>query len=129
MLCERYLDIDISGRGPAFCEMIDAIRRMLASGPEEVIEIIEGPDGLCRVCADFRNGRCVSEQGDESAVRKFDRLIMRELGLSFGDRRTVREINEIVYKRAPLALCRSRCPWRTQCRVFEPDGSRIPDNQ
>ena len=118
LLCTRYLQLDPSGRGRRFSEEIDRVKELLRSDRGDVIDIIDGPDELCSACPELRSGRCESPQGDEDAVKKFDRLILRELALSFGDTKTSKEIAHIIQRDAPLDFCRTKCPWRPQCTVF-----------
>ena len=118
VLCERFLELDLTKRGESFRQMITALKELLLSDRDQVIEMVEGVDELCHVCPDCRNGRCESPQGEEEAVRKFDQAILCGLGLSYGDRRSVKEIDGLVRSRAPFTICRSRCPWRKECTVF-----------
>ncbi len=118
LLCTRYLQLDLSGRGRRFSEEIERVKELLSSGRDDVIEIIDGPDELCRACPELRSGRCESPRGNEEAVRKFDRLILQGLALTFDDTKKISEIRHIIQHKTPLAFCRSRCPWRRQCMVF-----------
>jgi len=118
ILCERFLDLDTAGRGAAFDRMSREIQCLLESGSEAALELIEGADKLCRACPDCRNGRCESPLGNEDQVRRLDRIVLQGLGLSYGAVRTVRELNEVIRRRAPFAFCRLRCPWKDRCAVF-----------
>ncbi|MCX5999205.1 MAG: DUF1284 domain-containing protein, partial [Chloroflexi bacterium] len=83
-----------------------------------VIEIVPGFDDLCLVCPLYRDGRCESPQGDETEGQKWDALIMRGLGLSYGDRLSAKRFSAVIREKAPLPVCRTRCRYRQTCHVF-----------
>ncbi len=122
ILCERYLEFDISGRGETFIKMSTAVKEFLAADGDQEIELIEGIDGLCRSCPECRNERCDSSFGNEDQVRRLDGIVLKGLGLSYGDTRTVAKLNKLIRANAPLPFCRTKCPWRDECTIFQLSG-------
>ena len=120
LLCERFLKLDMLDRGKEFEQFAAVINELLVSDSNDTIEIIEGVDVLCHVCPDCRNDRCESPHGDEDAVKKFDKAILRGLGVSYGEKKSMKDIREIISQKAPLDFCRTHCPWRKKCTIFEP---------
>jgi len=94
------------------------IREVLGSEIGTAIEVVEGADDLCKVCPLCQNGRCQSLQGNEDEVRKWDALIMRELGILCGEKTTAEGLRILIAEKAPLGFCHTRCPWREGCNVF-----------
>ena len=55
---------------------------------------------------------------NEDKVRKWDAIILKGLGISYGEKRTIQELREIIGRKAPLDFCRTRCPWKAICTIF-----------
>lgn len=119
ILCDSFLEMGDLGRGRDFEQALKAIRELMHADTDSVVEIVEGVDGLCRACPECRDDRCESPHGNEEAVRKWDRRILQGLGIAYGDKRTARELRALIAEKAPLDFCRTRCPWRQVCTVFE----------
>ena len=117
--CERFLTADFLGRGEKFHQVEQRIRETMKSGTNEIIEVIEGIDELCLACPLCQDDRCQSPNGDEVEVRKFDAIILKGLGISYGDRMTAQEFRSLIEDKAPLAFCRTRCRLKETCKVFE----------
>jgi len=94
---------------------------MMTVENDTIIEIMEGVDELCQVCPDFSDDRCCSPLGDEEEVRKWDAVILNNLGVLYGDKMTVRELRSLIEQKAPLQFCRERCSWKERCSVFDLD--------
>ena len=94
---------------------------MMTLENDPVVEIVEGVDELCRVCPDFSNERCSSPLGEEEEVRKWDAIILNNLGLLYGHKISVRELRTLIEQKAPLQFCRERCSWKERCNVFDLD--------
>ena len=78
--------------------------------------VSEGVDELCRECP-LRTGECcASPQGNEDEVRKWDAILLKELGVSYGSCFTAEEWQKLIEKRMPFKLCR-RCYWKQVCSV------------
>jgi len=116
--CVPFLAGNFPGRGDEFDRIEDKIKKTLRSYADTVVEVIEGADELCRTCPLCRNNRCQSPNGDEEAVRKWDGVIMKRLGISYGERKTAKEFRSLIEQRAPLDFCRTRCSWKDACAVF-----------
>ena len=112
--CLRFLTVGFEDRGSKFYEVEGKIKRILDSQPDSTIEIIEGVDELCKECPLCIEDRCTSSEGDEREVRKWDAIILKELGLSFGSVLTAGELQKLAKERSPLNLCQ-RCNWREVC--------------
>ncbi len=113
--CIRFWQQSFAERGPAFAQLLDGIKAIL-SQPDTPIMVSEGIDELCHRCPDRAGERCNSPLGSEDEVRKWDSILMRELGLPFGSCLTASEWQSLVEQKVPFKLCR-RCQWRQICSV------------
>jgi hypothetical protein len=118
IFCNTFLVYDFQERGEEFKRVSLAVKELIESNSDTMIEIIQGVDGLCRSCPDFRGDRCEHPNGNEVEVRKFDAIILKGLGISYGRKSTIQELRDIIGRKAPLDFCRTRCPWKATCMVF-----------
>ena len=118
IFCKKFLNLDFPERGGEFKQVSLAIKGLIESNSDAMIEIIQGVDGLCRSCPDCREDRCESANGNEDEVRKWDAIILKGLGIAYGEKRTIQELREIIGRKAPLDFCRTRCPWKAICTIF-----------
>lgn len=81
-----------------------------------LITVAEGVDELCRQCLYCVDGRCNSPQGNEDEVRKWDAILLKELGLSLGSCLTSGEWQGLIKQKIPFKLCQ-RCQWKQVCSV------------
>lgn len=122
--CSRFWHIPVEDRGADFGEMEHQIKQALLSD-NVPIEVVEGMDGLCALCPNLSGAECISPNGDEAEVRKWDALLLRDLGVQTG---TVMESGQwrlLVDSRVPFAVCR-RCQWRGHCAHGEAPSSDHP---
>jgi hypothetical protein len=119
LFCERFLKVQPSGRGVEFEQVEQGIKDLAQTDDEALVEVVEGMDELCRVCPDCQDDRCQSTQGNEEAVRKWDGIILKGLGVSYGETRTSRQWRMLIEEKAPLDFCWARCPWKSICGVFQ----------
>ena len=115
IFCERFLRIDFQERGEEFQQVEQRTKDIIERGDELLVEVTEGIDELCRVCPNCRDERCQSPQGDEEAVRKFDGIILKGLGISYGETKTSKQWCMLIKQKAPLDFCQTRCPWKLNC--------------
>ena len=118
--CVRFWDASFGDRGAGFLRVRDKIKRVLDSSPKTQITVIEGADELCQQCPLCVEGRCSSPLGDKEEVRKWDALLLRELGLSYGTTLTSAEWQKLIEQKVPFRLCQ-KCQWKQVCRV----GARL----
>ena len=118
IFCKTFLILDFPKRGEEFKKVSLAIKELIESNSDAMIEIIQGVDELCKWCPDCREDRCESPNGNEDKVRKWDAIILKGLGISYGEKRTIQELREIIGRKAPLDFCRTRCPWKAICTIF-----------
>ncbi len=102
-------------RGAGYERVRNEIRSAL-SRPESVIMVIEGVDTLCHECPQCVNERCSSPKGNEDEVRKWDAILLRELGLTFGTCLTAGEWRQLLKQKTPFKLCQ-RCSYRQECDI------------
>jgi len=119
LFCERFLEVEIPGRGEEFERVSRERRDTIETEDEVVVEVIEGIDELCRVCPDCRDERCQNPRGDEEAVKKWDGIILRGLEINYGEARTSRDWRILINQKAPLTFCEMHCPYRSSCTVFQ----------
>ena len=117
IMCEPFLALETFDRGEAFNTLAYQIKEALESQADTLIEVIEGVDDLCQTCPLCRDARCQSPDGDETAVRKWDAIVLRGMAISYGDRLTAGHLSALIRQKAPLPLCATKCRWRDNCRV------------
>jgi hypothetical protein len=117
VFCERFSSWILPERGEAFNDLERKIREALGSGTDVVIEVVEGVDDLCRVCPLCQNDRCQSPEGDEDQVRKWDAIVLKGMGVSYGDKLTGKGFSVLIGDKAPLAFCHNQCKLRSACNV------------
>ena len=117
IMCEPFLMVEVFDRGEAFDSVANHIKRSLESRSDTPIEVIEGPDDLCRECPLCRDTRCQSPDGDETAVRKWDAIVLKGLGISYGDRLTAGQLMALIEEKVPIPLCLGKCRWKSACRI------------
>jgi hypothetical protein len=106
-------------RGEEFTQASQKKKDILERQFDAMVEVIEGIDQLCQFCPDCQNERCQSQQGDEDAVRKWDGIILKGLGVDYGTIMTSSDWSMLIEEKAPLGFCEKRCPWKSSCAVFE----------
>jgi hypothetical protein len=119
ILCERFLKLEFPDRGLEFQQVEQRLREIIQTDDEVLVEATEGVDELCQVCPNCLDNRCQSPQGNEEAVRKWDGIILKGLGMSYGEKRTSKEWRMLIKQKAPLDFCRTRCPSKSICIVFQ----------
>ena len=112
--CLRFWNITFTDRGQAFSETEDRIKDTLRSGGDIPITAGEGPDILCKECPLCVSGKCESPNGSEEQVHKWDSILLRELGLSFGTTLTAKEWQTSIEQKAPFKICQ-KCRWKDVC--------------
>ena len=118
IMCSPLLHTE--ARGDNFYQVKSMMIETIKSGADTIIiEPAEGPDELCSACSIYENGRCNSPQGDEDAVRKWDGILLRELGISYGKKLTAREWQELFKNKLPLPFCQNRCRKKGTCDLFK----------
>ena len=120
IMCEQFLSIAAFDRGEAFNTMAHRIKDALRLETDTSIEMIEGVDDLCQTCPLCQRGLCQSPQGDETQVRRWDAVVVKGLGISYGDRMTAGGFSALIRQKVPLSLCLTRCRWKSECRVPSP---------
>ena len=120
LCCSPILTIDLSDRGEGFMKVIMKIKDTLNNKLDATLMVIEGIDELCRECPLCDGERCTSPNGDEDKVRRWDNILLKELGLSFGDTIKVGELQALKDAKTPFRLC-YRCRWNKSCQV----GSQV----
>jgi uncharacterized protein len=118
IMCEPFMVLETFDRGEAFNSLATRIKEALDSESVTLIEVIEGTDDLCQECPLCRDARCQSPDGDETAVRKWDAMVLRGLEISYGDRLTAKHLMGLIKQKLPLQLCLTKCRWKNACRVM-----------
>lgn len=119
ILCERFLALEFPERGEEFAAMKRKVIGIIGSHEEALVEAIEGVDQICSVCLNCRDDRCESPSGKEEAVRKWDAIILKSLGVEYGETHTAREWRRLIDEKTPLDFCASRCPYRSKCMILQ----------
>ena len=86
MFCVPFMDVTFPDRGEEFNKVEEMIKKVMLSDDKEIlIKVIEGVDTLCRECPLCKDAKCESPKGDETEVRKWDSIILKGLGIEFGE--------------------------------------------
>jgi hypothetical protein len=117
-MCEPFLVPEAFQRGEAFNTLAKRIKESLESQADTLIEVIEGTDDLCQECPLCRDSRCQSPDGDETAVRRWDAIVLKGMEISYGDRLTAKHLSALIKQKVPLPLCLTKCRWKNACRVM-----------
>ncbi len=117
LFCEGFLKVEFAERGANFLRVEQMVKDAVWSNDEAVVEVAQGADELCRACPLCRDDRCEHPQGNEEAVRKWDNIILKGMGISYGERRTSNEWRLLIREKGPLDFCQTRCPSKSQCTV------------
>lgn len=114
--CIPFWTTTFEERGSGFLQAENKIKNVLRSQPESTILVIEGTDDLCQQCLYCVDERCNSPRGSEDKVRKWDAILLKELGLPFGSCLTSSEWRELIELKTPFKLCQ-KCQWQQMCSV------------
>jgi len=114
--CEPVIKTEFEERGSEYQQAADKIKRVLLSQPESPVMVIEGADELCRQCPLCIDGRCSSPRGNEDEVRKWDAILLKELGLAFNICLTAGEWQALIKQKTPFKLCH-KCQWQQVCHI------------
>ncbi len=121
IVCERFVKVQYPERGAEFQQTEQRLKEIIQTDDETLVEVIEGVDELCRVCPNCRGNRCESPQGNEEATRKWDKIILNGLGISYGETRTTRQWRMLIEQKLPNTFCERRCPVKLSCTLLHLD--------
>ena len=111
--CYHFTKISDASRGEEFFKMREYVRNLWITpniNEDQYIEVQEGADPICQECPYFDRKSCSHPNGGDEGVRKWDLRIIGELGIDFGQKMKVSELNELIKNKAPLNFCLTRCP-------------------
>lgn len=117
--CLHFLTAtDASARGQSFQQALEQRERLFKDQEQGEIQVIAGPDLICQSCPYYDAQGCSHPAGAETEVRKWDRRIVAELDLRFGQAVTVEDMKHLIRNKHPLCFCLTRCPHyqRNECR-------------
>jgi len=118
IFCLRFLRGEFPERGERYRLAEQRIKDLLQKEDNVLLEVTEGIDELCRSCINCQDDRCQSPKGSEESVRKWDNILLKGLGISYGDTRSSKQWRGLIGQKAPLDFCLTRCPKKSYCTVF-----------
>ena len=114
--CVQFWMLTFEERGSDFLRVLDKLKSVLLLQPETKVIAIEGVDELCQQCPFHADERCNSPWGNEEEVRKWDAILLKELGLPFGTCLNASEWQMLIEQKIPFKLCQ-KCQWKQECNV------------
>ncbi|ADL08242.1 DUF1284 domain-containing protein [Thermosediminibacter oceani] len=99
-------------------EFVDNLKGLVdRAGRGEEIEVVEGPDDVCRACPYLSGNRCAHKEGADQEIRQLDGKALSFLKISAGQRVNWLKLKEKI-KSAPehwfSSFCRG-CDWESVC--------------
>lgn len=110
LYCLRNLTFDPNERGQNFALEYTRIKDILMKDSETCLDIVTGPDELCKSCPLFQKGGCTNPQGNEPEVRRLDSIILKSIGLTLESMLTVGQLKEHLRLQSPITFCKG-CQW------------------
>jgi hypothetical protein len=124
--CLRFLQVEFPERGEQYKLTEKRIKDLLQKEDNVLLEVAEGIDELCQSCINCQDDKCLSPKGSEESVRKWDNILLKGLGISYGDTRSSIQWRRLIEQKAPLDFCLTRCPKKSYCNAFS-ISSKIMD--
>jgi len=118
IFCLRFIRLGFPERGEEYHQVEKKIINILQKEEDALLEMNEGVDELCRACTNCQDDRCQSPNGNEEAVRKWDNIILKGLGIYYGETRTSKQWRNLIEQEGPLEFCQTRCPQKLNCAIF-----------
>lgn len=119
IFCGRFMKVKFPHRGEEYNHESQKAKDIFTCQPDAVVEVIEGVDQVCQFCPDCRDERCQNPKGNEEAVRKWDGIILKGLGIGYGEIRKAGDWLTLISEKAPLNICKTKCPWKLRCAASE----------
>lgn len=117
LLCLRFRPVEFPDRQGEFAETDRMVKDALKPESQFMIRVAQGVDDLCRACPNCVVDRCEDPRINEEAVRKIDAMILKDLGVSYGDAMVSKEWNDLIVRKVPLDFCLSQCPVKAECKL------------
>ena len=122
--CFYFHNFSHPERGEEYENALKKIEGVFKAG-KELIEVKEGPDFLCASCPHCNGKRCTHPKGDEEKVRKWDKGIIDELGLKYGELAEAGKLKTLVKNKMPLDFCLNKCSYYRQNICHPQDFTRM----
>ena len=116
LYCLRFTEMQFHERGEHFQNTYTEIRNTLNTSPDSMIEVVLGPDDLCKECPISSANGCQSKQGGEPVVKKWDNIVLGGLGIETYREMPVREYQAIIDQKSPISFC-YRCKVGMDCKM------------
>jgi len=103
------------GYNREFIQNLNEIMERARSG--EAVEIVEGPDQVCRLCRHLGKDGCASEPGAEDEIKALDLKALILYGKTFGERVLWSSLAERLANTSPQwfnDFC-AGCSWQQVC--------------
>lgn len=99
-------------------EYVENLRNVLKrADKKEEIEVVEGPDDICRACPSLKEDRCNHKNGADLEISNLDNIATKFLNVAKGEKVTWSSIKDRI-KLAPkewlTAFCEG-CDWENVC--------------
>lgn len=118
-ICCSEMSLQVtSDRSAEFAEHVKTVDNALHS-ETAIIQVAEGVDRVCTYCLHRAGDKCAAPKGGDEGVRKWDAILVRELGVSFGTVMSAPEWRALLATRKPFQMC-ARCGYRLTCPGAKP---------
>lgn len=107
-----------SDRSAEFAVQVKIVDDALRSDAA-LIQVAEGVDRVCTNCLHRSVDKCAAPKGGDEGVRKWDSILVRELGVPFGTVMTASEWRALLATKKPFKMC-SRCGYGSTCEGARP---------
>lgn len=108
------------GYDESFVNNMRKIISILNSNP--YVKVLNSCDDICHKCPNMKDGKCVSENGDEEVVKIMDDIVISKINIQSGEVLLYQKLENKVLqsfksKKDLQGVC-SNCSWNNICKWY-----------